>query len=443
MLYSQEWIEKQWPSKMFMDPRIHKRVVIIALACLNFPDRNIPGRFQSAAAAKGCYRFLKRTDMSHEILQASHYENTREEALKERSTVLFIQDGSEFIYNTLKWTMGLGPTADACGNGIMFHSCLAVKFEEGNPKVMGLSAQKAWIREENDQKEKTEGSESDVWLEMLEKTGPVPNGHKWITVGDRGSDIFSFIQGLRKLGYGCVIRTKHDRKILIQGEEQKLKAFMRDLPEMACKERTARATPERASYVQTLKISWTEAEMRPPQTEKDEKSIKGTYVRVWSEEDSNIEWILFTLSRITTIEEALEIVFIYEKRWIIEEYHKCLKSGCKIEEAQLKTAGRLLNLFGILGIIATQLLQLRDISRINPEEPAEGYVDPLQLTLIKTQHKLKGPITVKEFWRRVAMLGGFLGRKSDKNPGWQTIWQGWLRLQDMCRGAELFRQCCT
>ncbi len=41
------------------------------------------------------------------------------------------------------------------------------------------------------------------------------------------------------------------------------------------------------------------------------------------------------------------------------------------------------------------------------------------------------------------MLGGFLGRKSDKNPGWQTIWQGWLRLQGMYRGAELFRQCST
>ena len=53
MLYSQEWIEKQRQSKTFMDPRIHKKVVIITLACLNFLDRNISRRFQSAAAAKG------------------------------------------------------------------------------------------------------------------------------------------------------------------------------------------------------------------------------------------------------------------------------------------------------------------------------------------------------------------------------------------------------
>jgi len=438
MLYTQEWIEKQWPSKMFMDPRIQKRVVIIAMACLNFPDQNIPGRFQSTSAAKGCYRFLSRTDMSHEILQTSHSENTREEALKTTGPVLFIQDGSEFIYNTHKWTSGLGPTADSCGSGIMFHTCLAVKFEEEHPKVIGLSAQKAWIRKEKEQKGE---SEADVWLEMLKRTGPVPVGHNWITVGDRASDIFSFITGLKKLGYGCAIRTKHDRKILVDQEEHQLKAFMRRLPEMASKERVARSTLESSSYNQTLKISWVEAEVLPPQAELTEKAVKGSYVRVWCEEDPDIEWILFTLSSITSIEGALEIVSIYEKRWIIEEYHKCLKSGCKIEEAQLKTADRLLNLFGILGIIASQLLQLRDISRTNPEDASEKYVDPLKITLIKNQYKLKGSITVKEFWRRVAMLGGFLGRKSDKNPGWQTLWQGWLRLQDMCRGAELFQQC--
>ena len=46
-------------------------------------------------------------------------------------------------------------------------------------------------------------------------------------------------------------------------------------------------------------------------------------------------------------------------------------------------------------------------------------------------------ITVKEFWRTVAMLGGFLGRKSDGDPGWQTTWKGWLRLLDMWLGAQV------
>ncbi len=39
-----------------------------------------------------------------------------------------------------------------------------------------------------------------------------------------------------------------------------------------------------------------------------------------------------------------------------------------------------------------------------------------------------------------ARLGGFLGRKSDGLSGWQTLWRGWLRLQDMCWAADFITQ---
>ena len=45
--------------------------------------------------------------------------------------------------------------------------------------------------------------------------------------------------------------------------------------------------------------------------------------------------------------------------------------------------------------------------------------------------------TVRGFWRSLARLGGFIGRKSDGEPGWQTIWGGYMRLQDMLLGADL------
>ncbi len=444
MLNSQEWIEKQWPSRMFMDPRIHERTVFIAQACMRLPTVSIPERFESFGAVKGCYRFLNRSDMSHQKLQTGHYEYVRQEAVKSKAKVLFIQDGSELLYNSHKWTTGLGPTGDSCGNGMLFHSCLAVKFEENQPKVIGLSAQEAWVREEKNErlgkKINIKASEAEVWQKMLKRTGFVPEGCDWVTVGDRASDIFSFVEVLKKLGYGCVLRTKHDRKIIVDGAEHDLKQYMRSLPAMAEKHHIVRSAQDRSSYEQPLKISWTTAEMLSPKGEKEKKSVHGSYVRVWCEADPDIEWILFTLSTITAEEEALETVSIYEHRWIIEEYHKCLKSGCKIEEAQLRTADRLLNLFGILGVIATQLLQLRDISRIRPEDPAEHHTDPLNVEVIRIRYKLRGVITVKEFWKRVAMLGGFLARKSDGNPGWQKIWKGWTRLQDMRDGMEMILQ---
>jgi len=199
---------------------------------------------------------------------------------------------------------------------------------------------------------------------------------------------------------------------------------MRSLPLMAEKQRTARSTQGRPSYEQVLNISWTSAEMLNPKVGKEKKSIYGSYVRIWCGEDPDIEWILLTLSIINSEEEALEIVTIYEHRWIMEEYRKCLKTGCKMEETQLRTADRMLNLFGILGVVATQLLKLRDLSRIKPEDPAEQHIDPLNVEVITIRCKLRGVITVKQFWRRAAMLGGFLARKSDEDPGWQKIWTG-------------------
>ena len=41
------------------------------------------------------------------------------------------------------------------------------------------------------------------------------------------------------------------------------------------------------------------------------------------------------------------------------------------------------------------------------------------------------------FWRGVAQLGGFLGRKGDGEPGWQSLWRGWQELQLLLQGVEL------
>jgi transposase-like protein/DDE family transposase/transposase Tn5 family protein len=436
MLSKKEWVEKQWPSSMFFDPRIHKRVIKIGVSLLSFPDRSLPKRFSSSAEIKGCYRFLNRSDMDHQTLQAQHYENTLQEARQANGNVLFIQDGSELIFNNHEWTMGLGPTADSHGNGLMFHSCLAVKIENEQQEVIGLASQKAWVRTE----EEKETSEAEIWQEMSEEIGSPPKKYKWIMVGDRASDIFAFVSKLSTTNWDCVLRTKHDREILVNGEIKRLKSYIRSLNSMASMQHSIRARPGVTAREITLQVSWQEAEMLPPKTEKDKKLVKGYYVRVWCQEEPNIEWILFTLAPVTSKERALEVVRVYTKRWIIEEYHKCLKTGCKIEEAQLRTANRLFVLFGILGVVATQLLKLRDVSRIKSEDPAENYVGDVAVDIIRKFFKLPTVVTVRNFWRKVARLGGFLERKSDGDPGWQTIWYGWQRLQDMLRGAELVMQ---
>jgi len=97
-----------------------------------------------------------------------------------------------------------------------------------------------------------------------------------------------------------------------------------------------------------------------------------------------------------------------------------------------------LSLLGLLGVVATQLLVLRQLSRLDPDSPAEQAVSKDLLAIISTRFKLQGA-TTRDFWVHVARLGGFIGRKSDGDPGWRTIWAGWNRLIDMAYGYMMAR----
>ena len=152
-----------------------------------------------------------------------------------------------------------------------------------------------------------------------------------------------------------------------------------------------------------------------------------------------IAWVLYTSLPVTSLAEALEVVGYYERRWLIEEWHKALKSGCQATRRQLKTHQRLEALVGVLGVEAVRLLQLKALARTEPERPAAGVVPGRLLVLLQQVRGVAATAawTVGRFFRELAMLGGFLGRKGDGEPGWITIWRGWEKLHLMLRGAEL------
>jgi hypothetical protein len=159
-------------------------------------------------------------------------------------------------------------------------------------------------------------------------------------------------------------------------------------------------------------------------------------IRVW--EDGNkdrkpepLEWILLTTLPVEDIEQVLTIIGYYRQRWLIEEYHKCLKTGCNIEKRQVATKAKLLALLALFSIVSIYLLQFK--APLKGRHVPVEFIQIVQL-LKPTGQDLKDPTT---FWRQVAMLGGFLGRKGDGDPGWQTIWAGWNRLQDIHFGFQL------
>ena len=138
-----------------------------------------------------------------------------------------------------------------------------------------------------------------------------------------------------------------------------------------------------------------------------------TYIRVWCSDRPKLEWLLITNLPVDNQEDSLRIVRIYRRRWLIEDYHKAVKTGFRIEDNQLKQASRILALFGMIGVIATQLLAMRERCRLSPETPVEEKIPKPWIMLIEKHLKVKLK-TVKDFWHSLARMGGFIGRKSDE-----------------------------
>ena len=122
----------------------------------------------------------------------------------------------------------------------------------------------------------------------------------------------------------------------------------------------------------------------------------------------------------------------------IEDYHQCLKTGCQIEQRQLQTYDGLRTLLGFLAPLALWLLQVRATARQEPERAASEVL-PLEVVQV-VAHLAKVPpahLTARACWHRIAQAGGYLGRKSDGEPGWKTLWKGWLYIQTLLEGVHL------
>ena len=137
-------------------------------------------------------------------------------------------------------------------------------------------------------------------------------------------------------------------------------------------------------------------------------------VRVWEEPtptgEEPLEWILLTSVPTTTLVQAWERVEWYKHRWVVEEYHQCLKTGCRLEERQLQRVERIMRLLGLLSPVAVRLLQLRDLSRQEPQAPAsEGFEADVLAVIAAQTGQSPTQMTMEAAWKAVAQMGGSAG----------------------------------
>ncbi|HEY3993270.1 MAG TPA: IS4 family transposase [Ktedonobacteraceae bacterium] len=141
---------------------------------------------------------------------------------------------------------------------------------------------------------------------------------------------------------------------------------------------------------------------------------------------------------ITSILDAWKGVKWYGWRWLLEDFHKALQTGCRMERHSLQTIEAQWRLLAILVPIALRLLVIRQAAQQANEIPAIEVVSPETIQIVTHLDQRHRAIqTAKELWRAIARLGGYLDRKSDGPPGWQTLWKGWMRVMDVLEGVHL------
>lgn len=440
-----EWAAQQWGAVHLGDERRTARAITLGAQLAANPAAQLPEQTGSWKDTKAAYRLLNTEEVTPTELGTPHWEATRRRARLSDGVVLFIQDSTEADYSHHPHVIGLGRLNKLKRHGMQIHTCLSQPQTTGE---LGIAAQRVWQRPPKlMEKESTyamslRATEYDVWAEMVEEIGPAPDpasGVRWISVGDRASDIYGYFRTAERLGWEVVSRAARDRIIYaLNGERTYLMQWARTLPSQAQTTVELRGRNGVPARTATLQVAWSACDIPAPVRGKERGGphLRVSVVRAWEaappEGAEPLEWILITSLVVTDATDGLQIIAYYEKRWLIEEYHKCLKTGCALEARQLETAAGLEALLGFLAIIAVRLLQLREASRQQPETPARHLVAPELITTVQNYLKLPpGDLTLREFWRAVARLGGFLARKSDGDPGWQTIWRGWLKLQDL------------
>jgi hypothetical protein len=110
---------------------------------------------------------------------------------------------------------------------------------------------------------------------------------------------------------------------------------------------------------------------------------------------------------VETSQQAWQMIRHYQSRWPIEYFHRGLKTGCRLEQRHLQEQGSLENLLAIVSPIAARLLQLRNLAREEPQQPALAWVEPEEAQVIACRQGVAlERLTIEQFLFSVAQLGG-------------------------------------
>lgn len=444
-----QWCLDEFATVELQDARLNRRCGELAVQLGIQPNGPINQACEDWADTKAAYRFFDNDKVTPERIRAAHHQRTVER-MAQHERVLAVQDTSFLNYTHHPKTEGLGAigTKSQKQRGFGMHSTLAVTTEGMS---LGLLTQAFFTRPEDEpshrpeecRKLPIEEKESYRWLQAFEQTlALAPPDVEVITVCDREADIYEMFTFAQEREASLLVRASSNRALL-DDEVRKLWPKVEQQPITGYLTVRILGNDKRKARQATVSVRFASVTLRPPWRPNGLKlpsvTLNAVLVREENpppEIDEPIEWLLLTNTSVASLDDAHQVIQWYCCRWQIEVFHKVLKSGCRVEICRLQTADRLYNFIALMSVIAWRLHWMTYINRCQPDLPCTVVLTTIewQALYIRIHKSTRLPDTVptvRQAVRWIAQLGGFLGRKSDGEPGVTTLWRGWQRLQDI------------
>jgi len=416
------------------------------------PTVSIPQACGQWGDIKAAYRFFDNEAVKPEQLLAPHREATVRRMQTHR-VVLAVQDTTSLNYSTHPDTEGLGPISNNADKtiGLLVHSTLAltvggeplglldVQVRSRDPQHFG-GGRNAQQRNHKPVAQK----ESQRWLDSLracQQAAPRCPQSTLVNVADREGDIYElFEQALQPEAQGRVhllVRAQHNRQVQ-QSAEQKLWPHLAAQPAAATVSVQVPRQTGQASRLARLTIRFGPVTLSAPMLKEQKPTLSLWAIQAQEEHPSSghkpILWRLLTTLPLASAAAAVEKLQWYCQRWQIEVFHKVLKSGCNIEQRQMETAQRLRRVLMMDLIVAWRIFMLSKAARQNPDASAADWLLEKEWKVLSAYMKkqpAQAPPTLRQAVRWIGQLGGFIGRKSDGEPGPIVLWRGLQRLHDL------------
>jgi hypothetical protein len=469
------WVEEEMGPVDLKDQRLTNRLLLVAQRMFDSPGKSLKAASRGWSEVIGAYRFFENEKVTEEAILAPHREATLRR-IQEQERVLVIQDTTEMDYSAKKQLKGKGPLSVEQRQGFFAHSQFVVTPERLPLGVLGtkIYARDAAKEKIDCKQQPIEMKESFRWLEgyrdacSLQEMAPKT---QVVSVSDREGDIYEvFLERQRRQERGdaaaeWLIRSKHDRCLESIEENDagnlttmKLRGALEQSPVLGTMEfemsrqinhkkvKGSRIKKVRQARRVVQEIRAIEVVLKSP-ARQDQKLESVKIVVVMAREQNPpagqdpIEWVLLTSLPVAGFQEAQEMVRLYLARWDIEVFHRVLKTGCRVEELQLKTAEQIKPAIALYMIVAWRIMYLMKLGRECPDLSCDVVFEEAEWRAVYHVVKRKPAVekpTLGAMINMVASLGGYIGRKGDGPPGAQSMWIGMTRCKDFALAWLLF-----